>query len=41
MIRDLALEAWKRVDSEADYIGSYAKVVQGATEPYADFLFFS
>lgn len=34
MVRELALESWKKADSETKYNGSY---IQGTTESYADF----
>lgn len=38
MIGDITLESCKKVDSEAKYISSYAKSIQGDTEPYGDFV---
>lgn len=34
MVKELALEAWKKADSETKYNGSY---IQGMSESYADF----
>lgn len=37
-IRDIALRAWKVVPKKGEVKHSLTKIIQGPTEPYADFI---
>lgn len=38
IVREIALWAWGQIDADSEFIGSYARIFQGESEPYADFL---
>lgn len=38
LIREIVMKTWKNVDSDGEIKGSYTKIFQAASTPYAKFL---